>query len=93
MPIPHPVEEPQIGVLEKGIFIVVVVVVTAGTLIILAALLLVSFYRQRHAEKIESLLTIEPEQLQIINLPVVGGALAFPFHTCEALSIVTCVAV
>ncbi|KAF5828897.1 hypothetical protein DUNSADRAFT_16843 [Dunaliella salina] len=73
MPIPDPAEKSEIGALEKDTFIVVVVVVIAGTLILLSALLLVFFFRRQHAQTIESLLTIEPEQLQIINLPVQLG--------------------
>eukprot|EP00983_Pelagomonas_calceolata_P132916 1161916-Pelagomonas_calceolata.AAC.5 len=74
MPIPHPEEEHRIGALKEDIFIVVVVVVVAGTLILLAALLLVFFYRKQHVDKIQLLLTVEAEQLQIINLPVVRGS-------------------
>lgn len=44
-----------------------------GCLLILAATLLIVFYHRRHERKIESLLTIRPEQLQMINFPVVRG--------------------
>ncbi|KAF5830867.1 hypothetical protein DUNSADRAFT_13926 [Dunaliella salina] len=70
MPIPHPEEQPHVGALEEDSFIIVVVVVVVGTLLLVAALVMVVFYRQKHARKIRSLLLIDPEQLEVINLPL-----------------------
>lgn len=82
MPIPYPEPIPRVGKLERVDFIVVVVVVVGGVLLILSALLLFVLNKRQKIKKMMALLAIQPEQLEIINLPVVRITLRASAAVC-----------